>query len=96
MKDKLWVLVDLSYVDNTIHIYPQNDSKKHVLGKTCSCKPEVEKEKNGETIIHRAFDGREKVERYIEGIKEKMKKENIPSEPEQLQEWLSDVSQYYH
>jgi len=57
---------------DTIHVYPVNDTKPHVLmveiGPTgliysyCACKPEFKEENNHIIVVHNSFDGREGVE----------------------------------
>ena len=45
------------------HVTPVNDTEAHVETGDCSCRPEIDVQRNGNVVItHNSFDGREAVE----------------------------------
>ena len=46
-------------MNNTWHVLPRNDIKKHDESKFCDCCPKVSKEGKGWVVVHRSYDRRE-------------------------------------
>lgn len=53
-------------MSQNVHILPLDDICPHIESRHCLCKPRVEEESGGLLIIHNAYDGRDRVERYME------------------------------
>lgn len=51
-------------MSETFHVLPLNDLKPHVESDRCHCQPRIQREPNGEIVIHNAYDGREFYENF--------------------------------
>lgn len=60
----MWNLYDYSN-EGSIVICPLNDIRPHIIrSKFCLCNPIVEYKHKLQTIIHNAYDGRDRIEKF--------------------------------